>query len=266
MQIPRNRLIAALAALALAAGVLLFVLRGSEDGPAPAEAQAANAVASTPARRPLGLMTTLPIYWPEAEDLGELLVGDAPDHWAKTALERQFDLRPLDTLDSDTLADIGDLLLAQPRALSPAENVALDEWVRGGGRVLLFADPFLTGESRFHVGDRRRPQDVVILSPILARWGLELAFADDQPDGVRQAEIDGVAIPIALAGHFMLRPPAGGAQSDCALMADGLAADCRIGEGRALVIADATLLENGEEEAGRSSSLESLADRAFDIP
>ena len=65
-------------------------------------------------------------------------------------------------------------MMIQPRPLSPQENVALDNWVAAGGRLLLFADPALTEDSAFAIGDRRRPQDVVLLSPILARWGLEL--------------------------------------------------------------------------------------------
>ena len=43
----------------------------------------------------------------------------------------EFALRPLDTLSEESLAGLDVLLLAQPRALSPAENVALDTCLPG---------------------------------------------------------------------------------------------------------------------------------------
>jgi hypothetical protein len=118
--------------------------------------------------------------------------------------------------------------------------VALDDWVRAGGRVLLFADPMLTGHSAFALGDRRRPQDVVMLSPILRHWGLELRFDESQPAGEREVEWLGTRVPVNLPGHLAALP-----QGRCAIEAGGLAARCRIGAGEVLCIADAALLENG---------------------
>lgn len=206
----------------------------------------------------IGLFTTLPILWRETGDLGELLSGDAPPHWAQAALAAHGAVQPLDTLagQSGTLPLPGDALLvmAQPRGLSPSENVALDDWVRAGGRVLLFADPLLTAESAFAIGDRRRPQDVVLLSPILARWGLELQFDEDQLPGAREVRLLGGAIPVNLPGRFAARGPA------CRLLADGLAARCRIGAGHVLAVADAALLEVGMagDKTVRSGMLDRL--------
>ena len=123
MQLPRNRAIAIVAALALIAGLGLWLAGGGSGAPVAQPAQA-----NQPA---LGLMTTLPIYWPEADSPQELLSTDVPQHWARIALERRYDLRPLDTLEEGGgLDDIRMLLLVQPRALAPQENVALDDWVR----------------------------------------------------------------------------------------------------------------------------------------
>ena len=213
----------------------------------------------------VGLMGTLPIYWGEVADIDEMLSGGGQSHWARAALEREYRLQPLDTLDPDGgIEKVDYLLLAQPRALSGPENVSLDKWVRAGGRLLVFADPFLSGESRFHIGDRRRPQDVVLISPILARWGLELQFDTQQPDGDRKVPYKDSSLPVNLAGEFALRDPAGGAPSDCTLQADGLVAQCEVGEGRVLLVADATVLENGAQEGGRSTALDALVSAAFD--
>lgn len=169
-------------------------------------------------------------------------------------------MHPLDTLAGASgvavLPPRALLVMAQPRPLSPDENVALDDWVRGGGRVLLFADPMLTADSAFALGDRRRPQDIALLSPILARWGIELRFHEDQPPGEREVPLLDAMMPVNLAGYFIVRDKA----ADCALQAAALVVRCRIGAGHLVAIADAALLETGTngDGAGRSMVLERL--------
>ena len=51
----------------------------------------------------------------------------------------------------------GLLLAAQPQALTAERLVALDDWVRAGGRLVLLADPSLRWESSRPLGDRFRP-------------------------------------------------------------------------------------------------------------
>lgn len=217
------------------------------------------------APREVALFTTLPILWAETPDLAGLLQDDAPPHWALAVLRRGGgQVVPLDTL----LRLPGDrrlLVIAQPRPLSPQENVELDRWVRAGGRVLLFADPLLTHHSAYPLGDRRRPQDVVLLSPILARWGLVLQFDEAQPQGEREAEAFGEALPVNLPGRFAQSVGQSGGKSGgksgCDLSGDGLGALCRIGRGRVLALADAALLESGGDplaDARRSAALEGL--------
>ena len=232
--------------------------------PFPASAQ--------PAARPgggeVGLFGTLPIYWGEAADLPELIAGEAPPSWVRQQLEARFRLRLLDVLGPsqgvDTLEGLHNLLLAQPRALSSVENVALDDWVRGGGQLLLFADPMLTAQSEYGLGDRRRPNDVALLSPILAHWGLELQFDDQQSAQEQVVELFEQSFPVALAGRFVR---IGGEAADdppCTLYAGGLAAQCAIGRGHALIFADAALLDIARDGTDCDQrALGALLDRAF---
>ena len=215
--------------------------------------------ADPPERPALGLMGTIPIYWGETGDLGDLIDGTGSAHWARERLETRFTLEPLDTLTAENLAGQERLLLAQPRALSPAENVALDEWVRSGGRLLLFADPMLTGESRFAIGDRRRPQDVILLSPILDHWGLHLEFDLDRAGGVALADAGPLAIPVDRPGAFLLGQDA----SDCSLTARGALARCRIGQGEVTVLADAAVLDHYHPHPTAAAALDWLAEQAF---
>jgi len=209
-----------------------------------------------PAERPaMGLFTSLPILWNEAPDIGGMIDDKAPPHWARAALGAQYRVVPLDTLLAPRKLRL--LLMAQPRPLSPAENVALDGWVRGGGHVLLFADPMATRESAFPPGDRRRPQDVALLSPILSHWGLDLMFDEAQPAGLR--EIAGSGIPVNLPGRLVLRA---GAHS-CRVEQAGLIAECRMGAGKALIVADSALFDGAGDEGRNSAVLRALTDRAF---
>jgi hypothetical protein len=240
-------------------GIALLALTGAcRADSAPPEQPVASGEAQT-ARPPLGLMGTIPLYWGEAGDFGEVLGGASEAHWARAQLEREFDLRPLDTLDAESLAGIDYLLLAQPRALSAAENVALDAWVRGGGRLLLFADPLLTGESRFAIGDRRRPQDVVLLSPILDHWGLKLRFDEDAQAGPRVIADGAAAIPVDLPGSFAVEAGA----AECRLVAEDVLAVCNLGAGRAVVLADAAVLDLHEPAPAAPTALAGLVERSF---
>lgn len=224
--------------------------------------------ARVPHERPvLGLFTTLPIYWGEARELSDLLAKDREQHWVRRDLEEGYVLRPLDVLEAEKpgsgLAGLRFLLMAQPRALSPAENVSLDAWVRAGGRLLLFADPMLTEESSFAVGDKRRPHDVVLLSPILAHWGLDLQFDEQQDEGVRTAGVFGTEMPINLYGRLALLPQ-GSAGARCTITSQGLVAQCAIGQGRATIVADAALLESNSAQSQQAgTALAALIRAAF---
>lgn len=225
-----------------------LVARGSDEAPAPSSA-------------PLALFTSLPLYWAEAPDVAAMLQVEGEVHWARAALESEYSLRPLDALDS-LAGETPTLLMVQPRPLSPGENVALDKWVRRGGRVLLFADPALTQDSAFALGDKRRPQDTVLLSPILTHWGLSLTFDEDQPLGERTIPVGRAQLPVNLPGRLVELP--GGS---CQLTSAGLMARCRIGKGLVTVIADAALFElqaQADAIEPRRRALLALANEAFD--
>jgi hypothetical protein len=199
----------------------------------------------------VALVSSLPLVMPESDDIAGQLADRSAPHWALAALRERGEIKPLDSLAHQQgalpLPAQALLVMVQPWPLSPQENVALDDWVRAGGRVLLFADPMLTFESRFALGDRRRPQDVAMLSPILARWGLRLERDEEIAPEPILAEIAGASVPVILPGRFALIEG-----STCALESQGLLADCRIGRGRVVAIADAALFEMRVDDAQQS--------------
>lgn len=246
--------------LLLLAVALLFLMsllayaftRPAPDGPKPS----------------LGLMTTLPLQWSEGgveADLAE----DAQPHPAFSRLSETYDVQPLD--DVRDLAELRILLLAQPRAFSPAELVQLDSWVRKGGRILILADPALQWGSLYPLGDKRRPLFTSMLSPLFAHWGLELVLpiADAEPMAIRK--IGTLSIRTQTPGEWLKIGRGGSAR--CVLEEGGLLADCTIGKGRALLVADADLLDTaywegrgmrvltGGDEFGNLAWVESLLAR-----
>lgn len=231
---------------ALAAALLILAGGCRAEDAAPAAAAA---------HRPeLGLMGTIPLYWGEEGAFGDRLSGNATHHWARAQLEARYTLHPLDTLSDQSLAGLDFLLLAQPRALSGPENVALDAWVRAGGHLLLFADPLVTGESRFPIGDRRRPQGAILLSPILGHWGLRLEFDDTRSEGV---VLVGGKIPVNLPGAFVAEGNA------CSVEASGVLARCAIGQGRVLAVADSAMLDLYEPDPAAAPALDWLLGEGF---
>lgn len=237
---------------AVMAGIAVLAACGQPQSPPPPPPPSIN----------VGLSTSLPVYWPESDDLSELLAQEVPVPWPRQAIEQRHRLVPLDSLaDAAALRGVDAVLMAQPRPLTAAENVGIDQWVREGGQVLLFADPVLTQESEFHVGDRRRPQDVALLSPILSRWGLALEFDEAQPAGERMID-DPVAGPIPVNLPGRLRKVAGASQPGdrCDVGPQGLVARCTIGRGRVTVVADAALFEPADDLAERERALLALID------
>lgn len=181
-------------------------------------------------------MTALPLFGTTA-DPATLLNG--PDQRAAIvrALSTRYDVVPLARPDQQSLAR-SILILAQPRALAGEELVAIDSWVRGGGRILIFTDPELVWPSELPLGDPRRAPPIGLLDPLLAHWGLTLvssAMTDAGPE--RTISIGQSPVAVAWAGEWQTRNP------DCTIANEGLIADCRIGKGRALLVADADLLD-----------------------
>lgn len=210
-----------------------------------------------PARRPpLTLLTGLPLIW--GEDGIEHALGEGGASATYRVLSAHFRVRPIDAATLQELARVRLLLIAQPRPPGPAGLVAIDRWVRDGGRALILTDPAPRWPSGFGPGDPRRPPLYDGLGPLLSRWGLTLE-SPLSGNALVTREISGRRILMAAPGRFSTSNGA------CMTRQAGLLADCRIGRGRALLLADADLLHDllwagpgaiGSRRAGR------LADNA----
>lgn len=178
------------------------------------------------------LMTGLPLVWGEK---GPFDPGSRPPV-GFLLLQQTFRFRPVDVLDAETLDGKRLLFLAQPHRLAPAELAALDGWIRGGGRALIFTDPMLTWPSELPPGDIRRPPPAGLLAPLLNHWRLIL----DGPEAPGEVEALWNGRRIVMDSPGRLRS----SSSDCAVGPEGWTALCRLGRGTVRVVADADLLRD----------------------
>lgn len=197
-------------------------------------------------RPPLLLLTSLPLLFNE----GFSLQGSGSR--ALSALQTRYRVVPISVADAEELAKGRLLLMAQPPAQTAENLVALDEWVRRGGRLLLLADPLLEWPSTRPLGDVTRPPPMFMDTGLLAHWGLRL----DAPDQRGAAERE-------LGGYKILTVSPGTLRGACSISTDQLVARCRIGAGEATVIADADLLNTEQLGPEARHNLEGvLADLA----
>lgn len=190
---------------------------GAEDGVPMATGLTVTVLAGVPLRRPEGV------------DLSA--VGDAPG-WR--LLARAFDLRAVDRIAD---ARAGRWLLVQPRAPGPAGLVAIDARIRAGVQAVMLTDPDLRWPSRYPA--EAGPPRSGTLAPLLVHWGLELERGAVGLT-VRDVAWGGRRWRLALSGAGRFRAAGRG---PCRLLADGLIADCTIGQGRAWLVADADLMD-----------------------
>jgi len=202
------------ACVALAAALLLLGF-----GPA-------RPISSQPDRPVLAVITALPLFWEEG---GAGTRRDAP---IVTLLRSRFEVRPIDDVRALAASGAPVLLLAQPRPMTPQALVALDRWVRDGGRLLLLTDPRLRSPSGLPLGDRRRAPMVGTLGPLLAHWGVRGGAVRDRE--IRHFLPDGRLL--TMAG---MQPLSSGGRQEVVVPLP-----LRIGRGEVLLLGDADLIDD----------------------
>jgi hypothetical protein len=194
-------------------------------------------------RPPVMIMSSIPLQWGEAT-ITEIAQGEAQTPALLEALAEKRRTVLIDDFQKLDKPGKAPLVLIQPRALAPRELVQLDDWIRGGGSALVFADPALDWPSDLPLGDLRRPLFTSMLTPLFRHWGLELALPVDE---AQQIEV--------LVGSYLLKMKSAGLwrktdakkpAATCLIREDERLALCRVGKGQALLVADADLLDEAQ--------------------
>jgi hypothetical protein len=217
----------------IAAAALAFVANRGADAPPPGP--------SVTAKPTLMLLTTLPLVFGEKFGLEG---GGSP---ALANLAMHYRVVPIGIADAPTLGNRRLLLMAHPRAQTAEALVDLDRWVRGGGRLLLLADPMLEWPSERPLGDPLRPPPGFADTGLLKHWGLRLDAPDERGPGTR-----------LLGGKTILTASPGSLVGQCAISGDRLVARCRLGKGRATIVADADFLNVDDLDGPAADNLEAM--------
>ncbi|SEI75620.1 hypothetical protein SAMN05518849_101796 [Sphingobium sp. AP50] len=151
-----------------------------------------------PDRPDLAVITGLPLFW---DEMGKGGPRDAP---IISILRTRFTIIPMDDPLQLKTSPARRLLLAQPRALAPAQLVAIDQWVRDGGTALVLADPLLRWPSDLPLGDRRRAPSVSLLQPLLTHWGFRPV--DIKAAEMRERTPDGYVVTLSGVQLFRSGP------------------------------------------------------------
>ena len=231
----RERGRALIAMLILAAAVIAAVAILAPAAPQPLPARPAGE------RPTLLLLTNLPMVFGEGFSVHET---SSP---ALKALQSRYRVVPISVTDPAELARGRLLLMAHPLAQPAEDLVALDQWVRRGGRVLLLADPMLEWPSSRPLGDLLRPPPMFMDTGLLAHWGLRLDAPEERGAAFRK-----------LGGYRIVSVSPGSLYGACGISPDRLLANCSIGKGRAIIVADADFIGTDRLGGGASHNLDGL--------
>jgi hypothetical protein len=199
-------------------------------------------------RPTLLLLTSLPLVF--GEDFS--IQGNGSP--ALKALQSRYQVVPISVADPPELGKAQLLLMAHPLPQPAEDLVALDAWVRRGGRVMLLADPMLEWPSKRPLGDLLRPPAMFMDTGLLGHWGLRLG-----PPGERGPRVE------KLGGFDVLTDSPGALFGRCAISADRLVAHCRIGRGEATIVADADLLDTGQLGPKAKHNMDGLLEELADL-
>ena len=125
---------------------------------------------ANPKRPVVGLVSTLPV------DGGFDPQRGAQPAWTVAEQIRQlFELRDLTTEVAEVPGDVDVLMVVHPKDLPGATRYAIDQFVLGGGKAMVFVDPF--SEAAAGIPDPENPMRLhnSRLPGLFAAWGVELA-------------------------------------------------------------------------------------------
>ncbi len=220
----------------IAAAGLAFVAQRPEA----ADRTVAQALPAA-AKGNLMLLTSLPLVF------GETFSLEGGGSAALRALETRYHVVPVDTAGAASLGKGNLLLMAHPPAQTAEALVELDAWVRGGGRLLLLADPALEWHSERPLGDTLRPPPAFADTGLLRHWGLRLDSPVERGPRLRR-----------LGGKEVLTLSPGDLFGTCPISRDRLVARCRIGRGQVTIVGDADLLDVDRLDGPRDDNLPAL--------
>lgn len=190
------------------------------------------------------LMTSLPLVWGDNASMESILSGGAEPAPIYRYWQDRYDMAAVDSLENLEQDDPDIVILAQPRAMDPADLTILDAWVRMGGDVIILTDPDLVWPSELPLGDTRRPLASGLLSPLLGHWGLELVADTDRSTDAVDLSFGSYSFATRGVGKLQSMTASPTANVRCKMGSGDFIARCSVGLGQASIVADADFLNS----------------------
>ena len=121
-----------------------------------------------PERAPIGLLSSLPL----AGGFDEQSRRTLPPWFVLEEIRKAFDVQELTGEIEQIPEGLNVLMLVHPKRVSRNTQLAIDQFVLRGGRLLLFVDPYSEqdrGEQYFGIPSKDKSSD---LAPLLGAWGV----------------------------------------------------------------------------------------------
>lgn len=133
---------------------------------------------TAPKKPVIGVVTSLPLDYGPGGVMAAMR-GQSQPYAIMQQLRQFFDVRTLDTAFDRIPAEIGVLVVAHAKGLTPAATYAIDQFVMRGGRVIAFADPYSETAATLPdpMGRPQRPgsDQSSLLPDLFKSWGIEIA-------------------------------------------------------------------------------------------
>nr|VFK27522.1 MAG: ABC-type uncharacterized transport system involved in gliding motility, auxiliary component [Candidatus Kentron sp. MB]VFK31602.1 MAG: ABC-type uncharacterized transport system involved in gliding motility, auxiliary component [Candidatus Kentron sp. MB]VFK74340.1 MAG: ABC-type uncharacterized transport system involved in gliding motility, auxiliary component [Candidatus Kentron sp. MB] len=123
-----------------------------------------------PDKKVIGLISSLSMDGMEDMDMRALQQGQRPEPWVVLEQIRQyFEVRTLKKDAEKIPADVDILMLVHPKGIAPTTLYAIDQFVLGGGRALVFVDPYSETDKEANMPGAGASSD---LATLFAAWGI----------------------------------------------------------------------------------------------
>jgi len=121
----------------------------------------------------IGLISTIPLEGPATERFFQPGAGEPLVIYEQ--MQQLFDVRNLEVTVDRIPEDVDVLMLVHPKDLSDKTLYAIDQFVLGGGRALVFVDPYAESAEPTNPMMGGQPPAASDLNKLLQSWGVELA-------------------------------------------------------------------------------------------
>lgn len=129
---------------------------------------------AAPRERVIGVMSELPVFAPPPDPMTGQAAGQ--DWAAFVLLKELYEVREIDVGATSIADDVDTLILVHPKEISRETLYALDQFVLGGGRLMVFVDPMAEHDQT--APDPERPGVIPKLDSnletLFAQWGVTL--------------------------------------------------------------------------------------------